>query len=79
MQSIVQSNLAYPNVVYLKLLGFCEDDGQSRLFNLLFIAIKLLIFRISIFQKIHFFEEIHQSGLKKLLKLPFKIQSLNCQ
>ena len=47
--------------------GFFEDDGRSRLFSLLFIAIKLPIFRISIFRKIQFFEEIPQSRLKKFL------------
>ena len=38
-----------------------EDDGQSRLFSLLSIAIKLPIIRISIIRKIQFFEVIRQS------------------
>ena len=47
--------------------GLFEDYGQSRLFSLLFIAIKLPIIRISIIQKIQFFEVIHRSRFKKLL------------
>ena len=47
--------------------GLFEDYGQSRLFSLLFIAIKLPIIRISIIRKIQFFEVIHRSRLKKLL------------
>ena len=47
--------------------GLFEDDGQSRLFSLLSIAIKLPIIRISIIQKIQFFEVIRRSRLKKLL------------
>ena len=44
-----------------------EDDGQSWLFSLLFIAIKLPIIRISIIRKNQFFEVIRRSRLKKLL------------
>ena len=44
-----------------------EDDGQSRLFSLLSIAIKLPIIRISIIQKNQFSEVIRRSRLKKLL------------
>ena len=44
-----------------------EDDGQSRFFSLLSIAIKLPIIRISIIRKIQFFELIRRSRLKKLL------------
>ena len=47
--------------------GLFEDDGQSQLFSLLFIAIKLPIIRISIIRKIQFFEVIRRSRLKKLL------------
>ena len=47
--------------------GLFEDDGQSRLFSLLSIAIKLPIIRISIIRKIQFFEVIRRSRLKKLL------------
>ena len=47
--------------------GLFEDDGQSRLFPLLFIAIKLPIIRISIIWKIQFFEVIRRSRLKNLL------------
>ena len=47
--------------------GLFEDDGQSRLFSLLTIAIKLPIMRISIIRKIHFFEVIRRSRLKKML------------
>ena len=47
--------------------GLFEDYGQSWLFSLLFIAIKLPIIRISIIRKIQFFEVIHRSRLKKLL------------
>ena len=47
--------------------GLFEDYGQSRLFSLLFIAIKLPIIRISIIRKIQFFKVIHRSRLKKLL------------
>ena len=47
--------------------GLFEDDGQSRLFSLLFIAIKLPIIRISIIRKIQLFEVIRRSRLKKLL------------
>ena len=47
--------------------GLFEDDGQSQLFSLLSIAIKLPIIRISIIRKIQFFEVIRRSRLKKLL------------
>ena len=47
--------------------GLFEDDGQSRLFSLLFIAIKLPIIRISIIRKIQLFEVIRRSRLKKML------------
>ena len=58
--------------------GLFEDDGQSWLFSLLSIAIKLPIIRISIIRKIQFFKVIRRSRWKKLLlKLPFKIRSPN--
>ena len=58
--------------------GLFEDDGQSLLFSLLSIAIKLPIIRISIIRKNQFFEVIRRSRRKKLLlKLPFKIRSPN--
>ena len=47
--------------------GLFEDDGQSRLFSLSFIAIKLPIIRISIIRKNQLFEVIRRSRLKKLL------------
>ena len=47
--------------------GLFEDDGQSQLFSLLSIAIKLPIIRISIIRKNQFFEVIRQPRLKKLL------------
>ena len=50
-----------------KTTGLFEDDGQSRLFSLLSIAINLPIIRISIIQKIQFLEVIRQSRSKKLL------------
>ena len=50
-----------------KTTGLFEGDGQSRLFSLLSIAIKLRIIRISIIRKIQFFEVIRRSRLKKLL------------
>ena len=47
--------------------GLFEDDGQSRLFSLLSIAIKLPIIRVSIIRKIQFYEVISRSQLKKML------------
>ena len=47
--------------------GLFKDDGLSRLFSLLSIAIKLPIIRISIIQKNQFFEVIRRSRLMKLL------------
>ena len=47
--------------------GLFDDNGLSRLFSLLFIAIKLPIIRISIIRQIQFFEVIRRSRLKKLL------------
>ena len=47
--------------------GLFEDNGQSRLFSLLSIAIKVPIIRISIIRKIQFFEVIRRSRLKELL------------
>ena len=47
--------------------GLFEDYGQSQLFSLLSIAIKLPIIQISIIRKIQFFKVIHRSRLKKLL------------
>ena len=47
--------------------GLFEDDGQSRIFSVLSIAIKLPIIRISIIRKNQFFEVIRRSRLKKLL------------
>ena len=41
--------------------GLFEDDGQSRLFSLLSIAVKLPIIRISIIRKNQFFEVIRRS------------------
>ena len=41
--------------------GLFEDNGQSRLFSLLSIAIKLPIIRISIIRKNQFFEVIRRS------------------
>ena len=41
--------------------GLVEDDGQSRLFSLLFFAIKLPIIRIAIIRKNQFFEVIRRS------------------
>ena len=66
---------AYSNTVKSRLserrlsetTGLFEDDGQSRIFSLLSIAIKLPIIRISIIRKIQFFEVIRLSRLKKLL------------
>ena len=49
--------------------GLFEDDGQSRLFSLLSIAIKLLIIRISIIRKNQFFEVIRRSRLKNSYKI----------
>ena len=48
-------------------IGLFEDDGQSRLFSLLSIAIKLPFIQISIIRKIQFLEVICRSRLKKLL------------
>ena len=48
-------------------IGLFEDDGQSRIFSLLSIAIKLPIIRISIIRKIQFSEVIRRSRLKKVL------------
>ena len=42
-------------------IGLFEDSGQSRLFSLLSIAIKLPIIRISIIRKIQFLEVISRS------------------
>ena len=42
-------------------IGLFEDDGQSLLFSLLPIAIKLPIIRISIIPKIQFYEVIRRS------------------
>ena len=47
--------------------GLFEDNGRSRLFSLLSIAIKLPVIRISIIRKIQFFEVIRRSRLKKML------------
>ena len=47
--------------------GLFEDDGQSRLFPLLSIAIKLPIIRISIIRKIQFFKMIRWSRLQEML------------
>ena len=47
--------------------GLFEDDGQTRIFSLLSIAIKLPIIRISIIRKIQFSEVIRRSRLKKVL------------
>ena len=47
--------------------GLFEDNGQSRLFSLLSIAIKLPIIRISIIRKNQSFEVIRWSRLKKML------------
>ena len=47
--------------------GLFEDNGQSQLFSLLSIAIKLPIIRISIIRKNQFFEVIRRSRLKKVL------------
>ena len=47
--------------------GLFEDDGQSQLFSLLSIAIKLPIVQISIIWKIQFFEVICRSRIKKML------------
>ena len=47
--------------------GLFKDDGLSRLFSVLSIAIKLPIIRISIIRKNQFFEVIRRSRLMKLL------------
>ena len=47
--------------------GLFEDDGQSRIFSLLSIAIKLPIIRISIIRKSQFSEVIRRSRMKKVL------------
>ena len=47
--------------------GLFEDDGRSRLFSLLSIAIKLPIIRISVIRKNQFSEVIRQSRSNKLL------------
>ena len=55
--------------------GLFEVNGQSRLFSLLSIAIKLPIIRISIILKIQFFEVIRRSRLEKLLlKYPLRFE-----
>ena len=55
--------------------GLFEDDGQSRPFPLLSIAIKLPIIRILIIRKNQFFEVIRRSRLKKmLLKYPSRFE-----
>ena len=55
--------------------GLFEVNGQSRLFSLISIAIKLPIIRISIIRKIQFFEVIRRSRLKKLLlKYPLRFE-----
>ena len=56
--------------------GLFEDDGQSRIFSLLSIAINLPIIRISIIRKIQFSEVIRRSRLKKvLLNYPSRFES----
>ena len=58
--------------------GLFEDDGQSRLFSLLSITIKLPIIQISIIRKIQFFEVIRRSRLKKfLLSYPSRFEVEN--
>ena len=58
--------------------GLLEDFGQSQLFSLLSIAIKLPIIRIWIIRKIQFFEVICRSRLKKLLlNYPSRFESPN--
>ena len=53
-----------------------EDDGQSRLFSLLSIAIKLPIIRISIIRKKSIFRSDSSVPIKEIaIKLPFKIRS----
>ena len=51
----------------IRTTGLFEVYGQSQLFSLLSIAIKLPIIRISIIRKIQFFEVIRWSRLKNLL------------
>ena len=55
--------------------GVFEDDGWARLFSLLFIAIKLTIFQISIFPKNSIFLRDSSIPIKEMaVKLPFKIR-----
>ena len=67
--SCVEAHIVYSQISVIRTLitGLFEGDGQSRLFSLLSIAIKLRIIRISIIRKIQFFEVIRRSRLKKLL------------
>ena len=58
--------------------GLFEDDGQSRIFSLLSIAIKLPIIRISINPKKSFFRSDSLVPIEEVaIKLPFKIRSPN--
>ena len=61
-----------------KTTGLFEDYGQSRLFSLLSIAIKLPIIRISIIRKKSIFRSDSSVPIKEIaIKLPFKIRSPN--
>ena len=60
--------------------GFFEDDRQSQLFNLLFIAIKTTDFSNFDFPKNSIFQRDSSVAIKEITsKLPFKIRSPNCQ
>ena len=66
----VDINYSQISVIWMSIIRnywILEDDGQSRLFSPLSIAIKLPIFGILIFRKIKFFKEICQFWLRKLL------------
>ena len=63
----IYSQISVIRTPIIRTTGLFEDDGQSRLFSLLSIAIKLPIIRISVIRKNQFFEVIRRSRLKKLL------------
>ena len=67
MTYVLYSQISVIRTSIIRTTGLFEDYGQSRLFSILSIAIKLPIIPISIIRKIQFFEVIRRSRLKKML------------
>ena len=80
LREYIQWNLGNSNANFSKLPDFFKTTDGPDFFHYNFFAKILPIFRISIFRKNQFFEQVRRSQSKKfILKSPAKFEIPNCQ